>query len=163
MNPTTEEYNNYLGLFLDDNFTPSEISYLGAQNFNKWSPAFGKNHVPPKYLWGRIVPTLFSLMETRNLLNYGIIVSIAFRSPEYNRLMQPKGVEGSSHTFNCAIDWRGMKGNPIEWGQANREANESLKIPYYGIGVYGWGVHSDTYHATKAGQLKKRFWGKKIK
>jgi hypothetical protein len=131
------------------NFSPSELLVLGGNNAN--GPCKGQNYIPAKRLWPRIAPTIVALDTIRDRLGYGVHITNAYRSPEYNACLATisEGVaKFSQHIEFRAIDFKGASGSPADW---HREVKQfASRKPSFGIWTkrYNTFVHIDTRGAT---------------
>jgi hypothetical protein len=133
---------NRLGI---KHFNAAELLTLGGNNIS--GPCKGRNYVPAKRLWPRIVPTIVALDAIRESLGYAIHVTSAYRSPEYNACLATisDGVATfSQHLEFRAIDFKGSAGSPTDWhAQVLRFVGNHKR---FGIWTrkYGTFVHIDT-------------------
>lgn len=123
-------------------FKPYELLTMGHQHTDRDSPAFGLNEPPPRGLWGNIERTVKVLDELRNILGATIVLSSAYRSPAYNRMIA--GAGASQHMQFNALDFSvRSSSSPADWAAALKQMRANKRF-HGGIGVYSTFVHLDT-------------------
>ena len=124
------------------NFKPYELLTMGHQHHDPNSPAHGLNRRPPRELWGNIVPTIRILDTLRDLVGAPIVITSAYRSPEYNQRIA--GATNSQHVRFRALDFmvKSLSG-PAEWAAMLRQMRMAGAFSG-GIGTYSTFVHVDT-------------------
>lgn len=123
----------------------ANIRYIKCEEFTSYFKVTRrgvKNSVPPRELWGNIIPTLRIVDELRGYLNRPIVLLSGYRSPEYNRAIgdaAPKSLHMQFKALDIAVAgvapatvFRILK----EWRAAGKFKG--------GLGLYRTFVHIDT-------------------
>lgn len=113
--------------------------------------------VPPKPLWGNIVPTLrlYDDLKRHHLLPYDTVIRSVYRSPGLNECAG--GAKGSKHLNNAAIDvWSQAFADPVGLSASQNALcqfwRDHGKLYRMGLGLYATGaIHLDTQGYRKWG------------
>lgn len=100
------------------------------------------NHLPPKHMWKRLIPTLKIADQIRHELGTELVcINSAYRSPEYNAVCSG-AASRSYHMKNCALDLIFSSGPEKATKAATKLRNSGAFRG--GIGTYAGFIHIDT-------------------
>ncbi|MCM2473384.1 DUF882 domain-containing protein [Rhizobium sp. CG5] len=103
----------------------------------------GLNTDPPRDLWPNIIPTARILERFREEVGHPVVITSAYRSPDYNKGL-PGAAKNSQHMQFRAVDIKVPgAGTPAQWA-AVLKRYRSEKMFEGGIGIYNTFVHVDT-------------------
>lgn len=120
MLPECEKYEAFYEFYAPfdiQNFKVSEILVATSRKYNR---------LPPKSLWGNIMPTVIVLDELRKHLNQAISISSGYRTRKYNDLI-PGSSKQSQHTAFSALDFSVRGTAPTEVVRILKEWRDNEK------------------------------------
>jgi len=122
-------------------FRPHELRFLGGSHFARGHAGFGKNSLPGRVLWPRLLEVAHVADEARHQFGSALRVVSGYRSPAYNAAIG--GASGSFHLRAMALDLAPVNGDvaglwEVIQGMRRRAAFSG------GVGRYRTFVHVDT-------------------
>jgi len=126
-----------------------ELLFLGAQNGDRGSPAFGLNFPPPESIAGNIRGAVIIAEKLRIETGLPLRVLSAFRSQPYNSSIG--GSRQSLHLQFMALD---LSPPPGKVKKLHEAAAAFGGIG--GLGFYPWGIHVD----SRRGRAR---WGTRVR
>ena len=124
------------------NFSTDEFLILGGAHNTPGGACEGKNTYPPRALWPNIAATARVLDQLRDRLGKPIVITNAYRSPEYNTCID--GAEGSQHKEFTALDFKVSGMSQPDVAMALRWMRDKENGFKGGIGRYNSFTHVDT-------------------
>lgn len=144
------EYKKFLQKRVGKNNVPKLPQLL--QTARSWQRCGAEQfEIPPKYLWGNMVSTLFLLSELKKqgIVPKNITIRSVYRNPSLNRCAG--GADGSKHKINAAMDlWTPRFDSDINYRYniQDRLCNFWMSQGHmynFGLGIYSSGaIHIDT-------------------
>lgn len=129
-------------------FSVDEVFFLGEGNETVGFRGYGTNHLPPKKLWGNMLPTISIVEKARVEFNSRIGILSGFRGRIYNQHI--KGRSQSRHLTFGALDL-------LSIDKPQQELWELLtQYRHEGIFTGGIGQYNDFTHIDVGG--RNRTW-----